>query len=65
MSPGNGRRRAASDRATPKDTSNEPDHIAPGAGAAINLRAWLIGFALDVQRADVALLALAFVGWPR
>lgn len=59
--------RAATDRATPKDTSSKRDHIVPNAGAAINLRAWLIGAALGVQRADVAMiaLALALAGWPR
>jgi hypothetical protein len=57
--------RAATDRATPKDTSSKPDSIAPAADTAINLRAWLIGFALDVQRADVAMIALALAGWPR
>ena len=57
--------RAATDRAPPKDTSSKPNHIAPDTGAAINLRAWLVGFALDVQRADVAMIALALAGWPR
>jgi len=57
--------RAASDRAAPKDASSKPDHIASAESAAINLRAWLIGFALDVQRADVAVIALVLAGWPR
>lgn len=57
--------RAATDRATPKETSSKPDHSAPDAGAAINLRAWLLGVALDLQRADAAMLALALAGWPR
>ena len=57
--------RAATDRATPKDTSSKPNHIAPDTGAANNLRAWLIGFALVVQRADVAMIALVLAGWPR
>lgn len=57
--------RAASDRATPKDTSSKSDHIAPAESAAIKLRAWLIGFALEVQRADVAVIALVLAGWPR
>lgn len=57
--------RAASDRATPESTSSKRNLNAPGARAAINFRAWLIGFALDVQRADVAMIALALAGWPR
>lgn len=57
--------RTATDRATPKETSSKRNHIAPDAGAAINLRAWLLGAALDLQRADAAMLALALAGWPR
>lgn len=57
--------RAASDRATPKDTSSKRDHIALRADAAINLRAWLLGVALNLQRADAAMLSLAFVGVAR
>lgn len=53
--------RAASDRATPKDPSSKAHHIAPDADAAINLRAWLLGAALNLQRADAAVLSLAFV----
>jgi hypothetical protein len=64
MSPENGRGRDGGDRATP-DTTNRPNSIAPAESAAINLRAWLIGFALNVQRADVAIIALALAGWPR
>ncbi len=65
MIPTKDRGRAATDRATPKDTSSKPHLNAPDAGAAINLRAWLLGVALDLQRADAALLALALAGWPR
>lgn len=57
--------RAATDRAAPKETSSKPDHIALRADAAINLRAWLLGVALNLQRADAAMLALALAGWPR
>ncbi len=56
--------RDGGDRAGP-DTASNLNSSAPDAGAAINLRAWLIGFALDVQRTDVAMIALAFAGWPR
>ncbi len=64
MSPENEWARDGGDRAGP-DTASDLNSSAPDAGAAINLRAWLIGLALDLQRADVALLALAFAGWPR
>jgi len=64
MNPENGRGRDGGDRATP-DTASNRNSIAPAADAAISLRAWLIAFTLAVQRADVALLALAFAGWPR
>lgn len=64
MSPGNEWARDGGDRAGP-DTASNLDSIAPVAGAAINLRAWLIGVALDFQRTDAALLALALAGWPR
>lgn len=57
--------RAATDRATPKNTSSNFDPIAPATDATIDLHAWLIALAPNVQRADVALLALAFAGWPR
>ena len=63
--PRNDDRRAATDRAIPKDTSSKAHHIAPDTGAAIHLRAWLIGLALDVQRTDTALLALMLAGWSR
>lgn len=61
------RGRSGGDRATPKETSSKPDHSAPDTGAAINLRAWLIGVALDLPRADAAMiaLALALAGWSR
>lgn len=62
MSAENGRGRDGGYRATP-DTASKPDSIAPDARAAINLRAWLLGVALNVQRADVAMIALA--GGPR
>lgn len=61
MSPENEGARDGGDRAGP-DTASKPDSIAPDAGAAINLRAWLLGVALDLQRADAAMLSLAFVG---
>lgn len=64
MSPENGRGRDGGDRATP-DTASKPNSIAPAEPAANNLRAWLIGFALVVQRADVAMIALVLAGWPR
>lgn len=38
MPPAKDEGRAAADRATPKETSSKLHHIAPGAGAAINLR---------------------------
>ena len=56
--------RDGGDRAGP-DTASKPDSIAPDAGAAINLRAWLLGVVLDLQRADVAMIALALAAWPR
>jgi len=64
MSPENEGARDGGDRAGP-DTATKPDSSAPDAGAAINLRAWLLGVALDLQRADAAMIALAFAGWPR
>lgn len=54
--------RAATDRAPPKDTSSTPSHLAADPGVAINLRAWLIGVAPSVKRADVAMLALEVDG---
>lgn len=65
MIPTKDRGRSGGDRATPKDTSSEPHLNAPDAGAAINIRAWLIGVALGLQRADAAMLSLAFVGVAR
>ncbi len=64
MSPENEGARDGGDRAGP-DTASKPDSIAPDAGAAINLRALLVGVALGVQRADAAMLSLAFVGVAR
>ena len=61
MSPEKERARDGGDRAGP-DAASDPDSIAPAAGAAINLCAWLLGVALDLQRADAAMLPLAFVG---
>lgn len=54
--------RDGGDRAGP-DTASKSHSIAPDAVAAINLRAWPLGVALDLQRADAAMIALA--GWPR
>ena len=65
MTPRKDEGRPAPDRATPKSTSSKPHPNARGAGAATTLRAWLLGLALDAQRTDAALLALAFAGWPR
>ena len=61
MSPENEGARDGGDRAGP-DTASKLDSIPPDAGAPINLRAWLLGVALDLQRAGVTVLALGFVG---
>lgn len=53
---------APTDRAPPKDASSKPSHLAPDPGVAINLRAWLIGVAPSVKRADVAMPALEVDG---
>lgn len=63
-SPRNELGRDGGDRAIP-DAASRHKIVAPDAGAAADLRAWLIGLALDMQRTDAALIALKLAGWPR
>lgn len=65
MSPEDERARSGCGPATRKGASSNRDSMAPVADATINLRARLMGFALELQRAGVAMIALALAGWPR